>query len=318
MVSTISRRAEVHYGSILSPISKLPTELLTDIFFRCCDDNELTRWINHPSLPPALVLGTICAYWREIMLSTPELWSCITISDYYPPQTVPTRKKLLQLYLERSRQWPLTLTLEDGPQAPIENSAIELLVRDSHRWRDVTMNFWNKRIDALASLENRMPLVEKLALTIPSIPMYAIFCQMPALHTLSLSADGPESYLALPWEQILHLTRSFCCSSAIIAILERCPNVLTLELDQCIEDNAELGQIGILDLPVVSSLHTFNIKMETYRCDIAPTLFDAVTFPFLTTMSVSLDMKEGWSSSRSVHWSEDVFAISVPFHPRDY
>ena len=67
--------------SLLSPIRRLPLELLVDIFSYCCADSVI---MNHSlgtagavvSIDvPTITLGQVCRSWQSIISSNPSLWS---------------------------------------------------------------------------------------------------------------------------------------------------------------------------------------------------------------------------------------------------
>ncbi|KAI3615585.1 hypothetical protein WG66_011751, partial [Moniliophthora roreri] len=103
------------YRSMLSPIHRMPNELLTQIFALACEGNILSP----KSLPPIIALPQSCGRFREIILSTPSLWSSMTLSFTAWNQTV-TRclrlKKWVQMFTEWAGACPfdLALDLRDG------------------------------------------------------------------------------------------------------------------------------------------------------------------------------------------------------------
>ncbi|KAK7691154.1 hypothetical protein QCA50_006257 [Cerrena zonata] len=91
----ISAKSRIRNG--LLPISKLLPELLAEIFIVFA--RNPMRW-NPVTGPYSWIAVThVCSYWREIALNTPRLWSYIFLGL---PKTV-------NLFLERSRQAPLTI-----------------------------------------------------------------------------------------------------------------------------------------------------------------------------------------------------------------
>ncbi|KAF9074261.1 hypothetical protein BDP27DRAFT_1416559 [Rhodocollybia butyracea] len=90
-------------------INYLPVELLREIFMLCLPYERWTLPMSaftlRPLYPPRqLILSQVCSYWRRVALCFPDLWSTITIISpalYHIP--------MVKLWLERSRQLPLTL-----------------------------------------------------------------------------------------------------------------------------------------------------------------------------------------------------------------
>ncbi|THU78254.1 hypothetical protein K435DRAFT_700448, partial [Dendrothele bispora CBS 962.96] len=62
--------------NLLSPIRKLPTEILGEIFAASCRDNGLLirSALKDKISAPTLVLSHVCSLWRNFVISTPSLW----------------------------------------------------------------------------------------------------------------------------------------------------------------------------------------------------------------------------------------------------
>ncbi|THU75287.1 hypothetical protein K435DRAFT_619767, partial [Dendrothele bispora CBS 962.96] len=57
--------------SLLSPVRRLPWEILTLVFLFLCGE---PRWGDASLIPPAFQLSQVCASWRELALNTPTIW----------------------------------------------------------------------------------------------------------------------------------------------------------------------------------------------------------------------------------------------------
>ncbi|KAF9023591.1 hypothetical protein BDZ89DRAFT_923598, partial [Hymenopellis radicata] len=70
----------VHYHSIMSPIRRLPKEILIELFSRCLKDYfrlcavGTYGLLNEPAELPIMTLLRVCSHWRSIILATPALW----------------------------------------------------------------------------------------------------------------------------------------------------------------------------------------------------------------------------------------------------
>ncbi|KAL0567018.1 hypothetical protein V5O48_014974 [Marasmius crinis-equi] len=109
------RRLELHPKRYRLGTSKLPPEILVEIFRICCSlGSNLVRQLygteNHFNAPP-LRLSHVCQLWRNLVLSTSSLWSTFTIDPgYFRIIQLP----LLSLYLQRSRGSLLRIKIEDS------------------------------------------------------------------------------------------------------------------------------------------------------------------------------------------------------------
>ncbi|THU81278.1 hypothetical protein K435DRAFT_767386 [Dendrothele bispora CBS 962.96] len=77
------------HRSLLSSMRRFPSEILGDIFGFCCSEYGLS--VNRKTPPedfqvsaPALILSQICSRWRDIVISSPSLWSRMTVNFTYP------------------------------------------------------------------------------------------------------------------------------------------------------------------------------------------------------------------------------------------
>ncbi|KAJ6504582.1 hypothetical protein C8R47DRAFT_151596 [Mycena vitilis] len=62
--------------SLTFPILSLPVEITSQIFVHCLPDSA--RDVSPLDAP--LVLGRVCSVWRNIALSTPQLWTSWSLS----------------------------------------------------------------------------------------------------------------------------------------------------------------------------------------------------------------------------------------------
>ncbi|KAF8312961.1 hypothetical protein DL93DRAFT_1212011 [Clavulina sp. PMI_390] len=101
----------------MASIASLPVELVSDIFTKACqgffDSGTLLPSVKDDSLffQTALWLSSVSASWREIALATPQLWSSI-VFELNGEHDVDFDVDILQMRLERSRNFPLHLTFE--------------------------------------------------------------------------------------------------------------------------------------------------------------------------------------------------------------
>ncbi|KAJ7183532.1 hypothetical protein C8R46DRAFT_1209692 [Mycena filopes] len=97
-------------GRILSPIHRVPPEILSEIFQWCCHMNLYAddRRITNVRAPP-LLLGQVSSLWREVSQNTPRLWDHLCFFD----DALATEQMLpvLRLLFRRSGTLPVTMEL---------------------------------------------------------------------------------------------------------------------------------------------------------------------------------------------------------------
>ncbi|KAJ6595112.1 hypothetical protein DFH09DRAFT_1357844 [Mycena vulgaris] len=201
------------HESILSPVRRMPPELLCEIFVLLPPH---TRRIGAEEIQqPPWYLGHICRVWRRAALSYPFLWNGIEIcfpdsrlfeaSNLYPPSMIETQ-------FLRSAQAPLDITLDFDVNADPE--LLHLLCLHSNRWRSLCLSVVGLTHDtALGLLQGQFLLLERLAFTFyqdsdelfPAVSLN--FAIAPNLRKVTLTdprllRGSPP--LIIPWRQITH------------------------------------------------------------------------------------------------------------------
>ncbi|KAG1786555.1 uncharacterized protein HD556DRAFT_1414793 [Suillus plorans] len=90
-----------------SPIGRLPTEILAEIFLCCIPEDA--NWAPAPDLAP-MQLTAVCQRWREIAVNMPNLWRRLRLEIGHGDWQ--QRAFCYDSYLKRSRGRQLSLTLE--------------------------------------------------------------------------------------------------------------------------------------------------------------------------------------------------------------
>ncbi|KAJ8079220.1 hypothetical protein PM082_021720 [Marasmius tenuissimus] len=112
---------------------ELPFELLHTIFSIACSsfDSGYTLILNKPdfirtsSTAFPVTLSQVCSRWRDVALSTPSLWSAISLRLSALPLFSTT---ILEHYLQNSKQHPLKVQITAGlsPREPLPAEAISV------------------------------------------------------------------------------------------------------------------------------------------------------------------------------------------------
>ncbi|KAG2057485.1 hypothetical protein BDR06DRAFT_951657 [Suillus hirtellus] len=90
-----------------SPIGRLPTEILIQIFLYCIPEDA--NWTPAPDLAP-MQLTAVCLRWREIAVNMPNLWRRLRLEIGHGDWQ--QRAFCYDSYLKRSQGRQLSLTLE--------------------------------------------------------------------------------------------------------------------------------------------------------------------------------------------------------------
>ncbi|KAF5375776.1 hypothetical protein D9757_008972 [Collybiopsis confluens] len=234
---------------LLSPIRKLPDELLCDVFDLACGMNYF--WVNRAKTEfsfrdaPAIAISSVCSRWRKNAMIMPSIWSRISLGwdidtdDWLGETTTP-----LSLSLTRSLSWPLTIELDlvagsallSGQPHPI----ITRLTEERHRWQKLVLYPPTYQLDDLfldLSSQN-FPLLEDLTLEDRGRRDQAFSFWMgkaPNLKKLTLRGEHPlsEPIPTDAFPKITHIEYN-PDTPDLESFLEANPDIISLALEEYI------------------------------------------------------------------------------------
>ncbi|KAK7028995.1 hypothetical protein VNI00_008920 [Paramarasmius palmivorus] len=286
------------YRSLLSPIHQLPPEILFNIFKPLCDKTELER----TKRPPALTVSAVCKRWRNISLSVPSLWSSFEIVLYTWKGHFQKLARLIQLFLDRSKEALLTLVLHLNLVPPSEPHLIEVLttiIQSSERWVSVTMSVGVSemlhRHIVFSALKNRLPKLEHLQIINAyiydddNLRELDCFSSCPALHNVTLRHVDLEPILVLPWNQITSLELEFMRSDDARLFLSSCSRLITLRLIGTGEDPEDNPHPTPERLLKPATLDVKDLSITAWHLIHINFPFQSLTLPQMTSLSVRGD-----------------------------
>ncbi|KAE9394420.1 hypothetical protein BT96DRAFT_802129, partial [Gymnopus androsaceus JB14] len=103
------------HQALMSPIRRIPQEVLAEIFIRCLPDTS-PYGVRSLEYAPLLLLG-VCKHWRNIALDTPLLWNSLHIHlpTHLSEEAASRRITGATLWLERSAALPLSISIHATP-----------------------------------------------------------------------------------------------------------------------------------------------------------------------------------------------------------
>ncbi|KAJ7187338.1 hypothetical protein C8R46DRAFT_288077 [Mycena filopes] len=235
------------------PVLTLPNEMVSEIFVRFLPPYpECPPWKG--SLSPSL-LTQICRKWREIALSTPELWRAMAFilssPQRYPhfgprfaiPQLDTSR---FQSWLDRSGACPLSLQIisylyGDRRVSQILDTALP------HRGRWEHLKFHYGDASSLLRVDGPMPRHRHLDVDVDELESdpVPIFHDAPLLSTVVLT-EGVTMALVLPWAQLTKVVLREVYPSTCSIVLQHTPNLVHCEIPSLFDG---------LDDPVEPDVH---------------------------------------------------------------
>ncbi|KAL1736616.1 hypothetical protein EV714DRAFT_197677 [Schizophyllum commune] len=260
-------KQETLSAAMLSPIRRLPPEILSVIFEFALTEKWKFNCIGHASLNVAMV----CSTWRAAALSTPQLWKYINIDLH--SQSKRRWKEAIETHLLRSRQMPLSIRFAfhrvESVSASLQQAWL-LLCSQSHRWDSLTVDTLTTP-DCFAgySWPDQFPLLSHL-------------------HYINVSIHEPANFGVLANAPItsvrLELTEPLCFAPPQLPALWRIERL-----------DIECASMRIVNLarylPIISgcsaSLRRLNVSASQWDAD--STTLENTDLPFLENLEASGD-----------------------------
>ncbi|KAK1216667.1 hypothetical protein PQX77_020703 [Marasmius sp. AFHP31] len=270
--------------SLLSPVHRLPSEVLLEIFGHCCEFSDL----SNRKIPPTMALSMVCGRWREVALSSPCLWSSISITirrqnEYRLHLGERSITRLTRLFMERSKTTPLKIQL-DFPhdlQGGYSNDVVMGLIdQNSKRWEELKV--CGREIYASSQTGSvDLPILRRLTLYSKydaGTLFLDRFRDCPALTSVCTDITNIEDRLQLPWANIRHLKLREYTDASDLAFIESCTSLQHLTL---VNVNNSMGSSDEL---TIQSNTIRNLIIKGLESD--PSLIYRFNFPQLSSLDI--------------------------------
>ncbi|KAK7062111.1 hypothetical protein R3P38DRAFT_2833473 [Favolaschia claudopus] len=214
------------------PILTLPPEITSEIFVRCLPAERQLDMVNPKEAP--LLLMQVCSLWREIAMSTPELWADFDLEIGWPePHLVDFSKAWLQRACDR----PLAVNLSScGLMSDIDNidRFIAGLWGRSHKIHTLELKIAVEDLDVIdvSICGPNFRTLQRLSVqlqqglgggAVDREPIM-LFHDTPALCEVRLS-EIPPSSISLPWSQITRFCGEIYSVAECLEALSLMPNL---------------------------------------------------------------------------------------------
>ncbi|KAJ6546190.1 hypothetical protein DFH09DRAFT_1171434 [Mycena vulgaris] len=255
---------KAHLDAFVYPVLTLPNEITSEIFFQSIGSLGVAP--GAPTSP--LFLGHICQSWREIALTTPSLWTEMTLIV----GAVAAREnqlRLLKTWLTRSRDCPLTIALQYRPPilpVPAGHDSVHEFIDaiSPHRRRCHTLSLilplrdifrFDGEFTSLQALAIGVSDLPDETQTDPSWPM-EIFHRAPKLRALVIAGGFNPNTVLLPWAQIMMLANlAVPFPNDLAEVLRSTTNLSSLRVDiMAPDDNETIANIPEIPLTNLRSL----------------------------------------------------------------
>ncbi|KAF8123772.1 hypothetical protein EV363DRAFT_759135 [Boletus edulis] len=179
-------------------ISRLPTEILQDIFIHCARDYHYKHMCPTKSVPSWVNVSYVCRHWRNVTLESPTLWSYLFIMS----------RRWTEVLLARSKQASLKIRVSLVPRKWL--SCVGMVMKHVERIQELCLHLPASFV--LPKLSSRAPRLQELNITVEypnssvEWPSLLFDGDTPALRTLRLSScPVPLRSFTLSALTVLHL-----------------------------------------------------------------------------------------------------------------
>lgn len=276
------------FRSLLTPINRLPPEIVSQIFLDAVDDIPLYQGDSLDISRGPWPLAQVCSRWRDIGVSLPRLWSHVEI---YPIGLHRSAGPILDTWLSRSHNFPLSISIVI-PRNHSFQPHIDKIISQSHRWVTASVGISSLDIPCLSALKGRLPSLQTLVLDLHDfnpldLEATSSFDEAPALRDLEL-LNITISHLMnfrISWSQ---LTRFVCNSGKfilyeIIDVLRHMSSLVSFET-----------YCTCLSVDNDARLHPLTTTMPSLRrmsCGFSPWVFKYLVLPALEEIVVLWDSR---------------------------
>lgn len=302
----VAKRTALHdyveaHKDFVSPLSRLPAEILGDIFLHV---------LPQPSIPlsvdePPLILDLVCKRWKVVSRSTPALWSRISLLLKDNSQNHDITG--ISACLDRSGDLPLSISISCLSSYRIPdggNRALALLASHCEQWQSLYLYSLPLDVikDVASGVKGRLLSMEELILNthlIEDATGFDAFSIAPRLRCLGSSSSRytdivTNRSLCLPWNDLTTLIIDIRDTVDILGVLLDCQNLIHLTAD--INDDPD--GIGSEHPPVkLSSLRSLSLTLPETMSILPKLILPALMQTYFATMSTTYLKSDLWHIS---------------------
>ncbi|KAK7042294.1 hypothetical protein R3P38DRAFT_2889578 [Favolaschia claudopus] len=265
------RNMEEHlnaHSAILSPIRRIPPEILSEIFSWTSSFERIGTFGAHEVAMPPWDLTHVCRAWRAVARGDSELWSRIRISTRASTSPTLPSYPIEALEAQLSLSHTASLGVEFLVHSTNSEAALpllETLVLHCDRWKLFTFKSLDMSlIPSLVHIHGRLNRLESLtiigddlndAFNWPS-EYTDMFSVAPRLREVRLSDSSMRSFsprISFPCENVTHL-RLYCLSDWFYQTLCKTPSLVECEILACDVPNLSVPVVEIPSLRRLTAL----------------------------------------------------------------
>lgn len=222
------------HRDILSPVRRMPVELLEHIFTWCLPE----QWQNNSftSRSTQLLLSQICRRWRHIALRTRGLWS-----NFNFPSQKTFQIEITEIWLTRSGNAPINFSIASGfvdsrPGMRVVEQILQMLVDHSRRWKHVEISLRPTMMKIMSKSKACIPLLRSLAIdcrgdfSSEALDAFEIAPQLKTVRFIGNEGINPTRF-SIPWLQLHKCVVDRSNYGHALDIMRRAENMDTIYFD---------------------------------------------------------------------------------------
>ncbi|KAJ6463881.1 hypothetical protein C8R45DRAFT_502323 [Mycena sanguinolenta] len=240
--------------AILSPLRRIPPEVLAEIFSWTLPSLTDALKIGSDTAQSPWLLARISSRWRAVCLSTTSLWSQIAI-DYESSTSNPSKHYSLAL-VETQIRYAKNLHIhfygcaEMDSQAQIE--MFELLLKHCSRCEELALGITSEMLPLLATLRDRIPSLKRLCMQWedphPGVQSLDCFQTAPSLVDFGVNSSHHFVSFAFPAQQLTRY-RLDGPLQRHLTILGLAHNLIQAHIIVEFDDELQVDKTEIIHLP---------------------------------------------------------------------
>ncbi|KAK7000323.1 hypothetical protein R3P38DRAFT_2651632 [Favolaschia claudopus] len=248
------RRRHKRYKAILSPIRRLPPEILGLIFSEAVHASVSNTYAfgNVPSSEAALsvtrhapwLLTHVCHHWAAVALATPALWSMLRLDLDFIGNDKPGVTLLVDRHLQRAQNAPLTMKLTQENELDNESHPVfDVALPSAAQWRIADLYLQPQLLQQLTRVESGFRSLSTLLISIDLAPwpgeedtstfretLRDLFIVTPELKCVRALAWDLTGFICppytLPWHQLTRLSTTTASNVEALALLRQLSSIV--------------------------------------------------------------------------------------------
>jgi hypothetical protein len=278
----ITQSMILHKG-LVSPLRKLPTEILSLIFIYCLpEDSHLS--LTQSTAP--VLLTRICRQWREVALDMPRLWCRLHLK--LKNRGLDQQDNLYHLCLKRSQGRPLSLVID------CYANQMRMLRKFLQSYGSHILSLSIPSFRRTCEVLEKLPALQELALNNTTSRTAITKCMEvlgPTVRSLKVTGlfslgGGPSDIPTVALALLTHIELSQCSLSGVIRLIRPSSNLFSLVIHRC--TGGQIPDTDSAQVLIHTAIQSLRIlEANLYATSLLPSLFNTLSLPNLRVLEVS-------------------------------